>query len=93
MRARCVQANHKSFHSYGGRGISVCARWLRGDGVRGGYECFRGDMGRRPSPSHSIDRVDVEGNYSPDNCRWSTVKEQNSNKRSSRRVADERLSV
>ena len=67
---RCENPKHTEFHSYGGRGISICNRW------RESYELFLLDMGRRPSRTHSIDRIDTNGNYEKDNCKWSTQKEQ-----------------
>jgi len=69
----------KGFKNYGGRGISVCDQWAD-------FKVFLLDMGKKPSPYHSIDRVDVNGNYNPENCRWATTKEQSRNKRSSRLV-------
>lgn len=68
-----------SFLSYGGRGISVCDRWRWGDGALTGYDCFVADMGPRPSPEHSVDRVKNDGNYEPGNCRWATRAEQAAN--------------
>ena len=76
MKARCHNSNLAAFKDYGGRGISVCPRWLES------YENFLADVGRRPSPQHSIDRYpDNDGNYEPGNVRWSTPTEQNNNRR------------
>lgn len=80
MIARCTDQNHKSYHNYGGRGISVCERWANS------IEMFIADMGPRPTQKHTIDRVDNDGNYEPGNCRWATTKEQGRNKRVNRYV-------
>jgi hypothetical protein len=74
MIERCDKILHKSYKNYGGRGISVCAQWYS-------FEKFAEDMGERPTPKHSIDRIDNNGNYEPGNCKWSTKSEQNLNKR------------
>lgn len=78
MIARCENPRTDSYPIYGGRGISVCERWRRD------FAAFLADMGERPSPSHSIDRIDPNGNYEPSNCRWATKKQQARNKRSTR---------
>lgn len=79
MLERCRNPNNKFFSIYGGRGIFVCDRWLN-------YDNFLADMGRRPSPKHSIDRIDNDGNYEPSNCRWATATEQARNKSNNRRI-------
>lgn len=76
MIRRCSDAKGQSFHRYGGRGISVCQRWME-------YPNFLADMGRRPTAKHSIDRINNDGNYEPSNCRWATPKEQAANTRRS----------
>lgn len=75
MRQRCSNPNYKDFKHYGGRGIYVCDRW------KDSFENFISDMGPRPSPKHSVERLNNDGPYSPDNCAWATQKEQTRNQR------------
>lgn len=73
MMMRCYREKEIGFHNYGGRGIKVCDRWHI-------FENFKNDMGDRPE-GKSIDRINVNGDYCPENCKWSTIKEQSRNKR------------
>ena len=79
MKTRCYNKNHTNYKYYGGRGIKVCKRWLHS------FENFLKDIGEPPSKEHSLDRIDSNGNYEPDNCKWSTQKEQIKNRRSFRK--------
>jgi len=78
MKARCSNENIDKYKSYGGRGIRVCDRWME-------FENFYKDMGKRPE-GKTLDRIDVNGDYCPENCRWSTWYEQDYNKRDTVRL-------
>lgn len=80
MRQRCYNEKNRSYPDYGGRGIRVCEKW------RQSYENFLADMGEPPSPAHSIDRIDHEGNYQPGNCRWALKAVQANNTRLNRLI-------
>jgi len=80
MKSRCQNAKHCSYHNYGGRLIAVCQRWLDD------FANFLSDMGPRPSTKHSIERIDNDGDYCPENCCWATPKEQHRNKRTNHKL-------
>lgn len=80
MRERCSNQNNPSYHNYGGRGISVCARWAT-------FVNFISDMGLKPSPKHSLNRIDNDGNYEPGNCEWATKTKQDNNRRTNKFVS------
>jgi len=75
MKQRCYNKNSDNYDLYGGRGITVCDRWLNS------FETFLADMGHKPSKEYTIDRENVNGHYEPSNCKWATPKEQSRNKR------------
>ncbi len=81
MRLRCLYPSHQNYRLYGGRGIKVCERWLHS------FPNFLADMGEKPTPKHTIDRIDPDGNYEPGNCRWATMAEQADNKRTTRHLS------
>ena len=72
MKERCLNPNYRAYSRYGGRGIKICDRWL---GMYG-FLNFLEDMGKKPTPKHTLDRVDNDGDYTPDNCRWADQKTQ-----------------
>ena len=76
MRQRCNNQKDVSYSNYGKRGIKVCDYW------NNSFENFLNDMGKKPSPNHTLDRIDVDGNYTKANCRWADKKTQGNNRRS-----------
>lgn len=74
MHYRCSTPTHPEYVNYGGRGITICNQW-------NSYPAFLADVGKRPSNAHSLDRINTNGNYEPENVRWGTITQQNANKR------------
>lgn len=75
IKARCEKPEHPNYHQYGGRGIKICEQW------KNSFATFYADIGSKPSKRHTLDRIDVNGDYEPTNCRWITIQEQQLNRR------------
>jgi len=79
MRQRCNNPNAANYAQYGGRGVKCCPQWAQ-------FSRFYSDMGDPPSSRHTLDRINNDGDYTPENCRWGSVEEQQNNRRNSRKI-------
>ena len=80
MIERCYRPKHAAYSYYGGRGITICDEWLIRDGKATGFWNFVRDVGEKPDPELTLDRIDSDGPYAPGNVRWATKKEQSLNR-------------
>lgn len=80
MLDRCLYPSHEAYGNYGGRGIVVCDRWLKGENGKSGFHCFLDDMGLKPE-GYTLERKNTNGNYEPNNCIWATRTVNNKNRR------------
>lgn len=87
MKDRCRNKNSTNYKNYGGRGITVCDRWMNS------FVNFLSDMGHRPSSKHEIDRINTNGNYEPCNCRWASRSQNQRNKRNNRMLVYDGISL
>jgi hypothetical protein len=83
MKQRCINPYRREYHNYGGRGIKVCPRWMTS------FKNFISDMGHRPSSNYQLDRIDNNGDYSPENCQWVLPSVNAKNRRTSKISEDD----
>ena len=86
-KARCTRPHHRAYGNYGGRGIKMCERWIES------YDDFLADMGRKPTPCHSLERLDNSKGYGPENCAWATRESQANNTRTNRYITIEGVTM